>query len=202
MADEGEGTAKAMRGRPRDSETETRIREATWALLAEKGYEALTIEAIADLAQCARSTLYRRWPNKPALVGAMLERTSRHFEPSVDPDASARETLLALILKMRDLMRPPRGPALLGLFLHARNHADLREVLDQYSRTEAERYYALLAQLGGPEACAKSIGLAFASLIGSMLFFAMPPNPELGDEEAARLVDNALLLLTKMVLPG
>jgi AcrR family transcriptional regulator len=37
-------------------------------LLAEAGYDQLTIDAVAGRAQCSKATIYRRWPRKAALV--------------------------------------------------------------------------------------------------------------------------------------
>jgi len=58
----------AHRGRPRDQRTHEAILEATRSLLLERGYPALTIDAVARRAGAAKTSIYRRWPNKGALV--------------------------------------------------------------------------------------------------------------------------------------
>ncbi|GMR02140.1 MAG: TetR/AcrR family transcriptional regulator [Acidimicrobiia bacterium] len=60
----GEQRTKQMRG---DAATEAILR-ATHDLIVDEGYTNLTIDAVATRAGVARSTIYRRWANKQALV--------------------------------------------------------------------------------------------------------------------------------------
>ena len=55
-------------GRPRDETREAAILEATLAVLSDVGYDRLTIDAVATKAKASKATVYRRWPNKAALV--------------------------------------------------------------------------------------------------------------------------------------
>lgn len=80
-------------------------------MLADKGYEARTFEAVADITGCSRSTLYRRFSSKAELVEAILNETSRAYEPALDPAASPRDGLLAHTLALREYMSDVHGPA-------------------------------------------------------------------------------------------
>jgi AcrR family transcriptional regulator len=55
-------------GRPRSAEAHERILWATLNEVAESGYRALTIEAVATRAKVGKATIYRRWPSKRELV--------------------------------------------------------------------------------------------------------------------------------------
>lgn len=55
-------------GRPRSREADAAIIEATIALLADVGYQALSLERVAALAHVGKKTIYRRWSSKEALV--------------------------------------------------------------------------------------------------------------------------------------
>ena len=55
-------------GRPRSEEAHQAILDATLALLAEVGFSALTVEGVAGRAGVGKATIYRRWPNKDALL--------------------------------------------------------------------------------------------------------------------------------------
>lgn len=41
-------------------------------MLVERGYRELTVEAIADRAAVAKTTIYRRWPSKGVLIAAAI----------------------------------------------------------------------------------------------------------------------------------
>ncbi|MEU8915284.1 TetR/AcrR family transcriptional regulator [Streptomyces nigrescens] len=67
MNEERHGTRRS--GGPRKAQE---IFDATLDLLAEKGYERLTIEGVAQRSGVNKTTIYRWWPSKGALLGAAL----------------------------------------------------------------------------------------------------------------------------------
>lgn len=75
---------KRGRGRPRREGADEEILAVALELLREKGYRELTVDAVAERAGVAKTTVYRRWPTKVVLIGAAL--------PS--PDSSDARTLL------------------------------------------------------------------------------------------------------------
>jgi len=55
--------------RPRvEGDRELQILEATLEVLADVGYDRLTMDAVATRAKASKATLYRRWTNKVSLV--------------------------------------------------------------------------------------------------------------------------------------
>lgn len=64
--------AARRRGRPVDHALSQRIVECTLKQLSEVGYSSLEIESIAAAAHCSKTTIYRRWGPKGALVGAAI----------------------------------------------------------------------------------------------------------------------------------
>lgn len=55
--------------RPRvEGDRELEILEATLEVLADVGYDRLTMDAVATRAKASKATLYRRWTNKVSLV--------------------------------------------------------------------------------------------------------------------------------------
>ncbi|MFE1171408.1 TetR/AcrR family transcriptional regulator [Streptomyces sp. NPDC058773] len=67
MSEERHGTRRG--DGPRKAQE---IFDATLDLLAEKGYEGLTIEGVAQRSGVNKTTIYRWWPSKGALLGAAL----------------------------------------------------------------------------------------------------------------------------------
>jgi AcrR family transcriptional regulator len=55
-------------GRRRDASLDMAFRKATIEILAEVGYDHLTIDAVAARAGAGKATIYRRWANKAELV--------------------------------------------------------------------------------------------------------------------------------------
>ena len=62
-----------MAGRPRDTDLDSRLIDATWWLLTNDGYDALTLTNVATRARAHRTDLYRRWSSKAHLVVDTLE---------------------------------------------------------------------------------------------------------------------------------
>ncbi|HUP60903.1 MAG TPA: helix-turn-helix domain-containing protein [Thermoanaerobaculia bacterium] len=63
---------KRGRGRPRREGADEEILGVALAMLREKGYRDLTVDAVAEHAGVAKTTIYRRWPSKGELVAAAL----------------------------------------------------------------------------------------------------------------------------------
>ncbi|GAB3668190.1 TetR/AcrR family transcriptional regulator [Actinocorallia lasiicapitis] len=80
-------------GRPRSERAERAIIEATLDLLAEEpGVAGVSIEAVAARAAVGKTTIYRRWPNKEALIVDALA-TLKSPLPEL-PGRSVREDLI------------------------------------------------------------------------------------------------------------
>ncbi|WP_210648754.1 TetR/AcrR family transcriptional regulator [Nocardioides sp. SYSU D00065] len=80
--------------RPRVAgEREQEILEATLEVLADVGYDLLTMDAVAARAKASKATLYRRWRGKPELVVAAI--MAQKGEPVVPDTGTLRGDLLA-----------------------------------------------------------------------------------------------------------
>ncbi|HEY0951184.1 TetR/AcrR family transcriptional regulator [Nocardioides sp.] len=73
--------------RPRvEGDRELQILEATLEVLADVGYDRLTMDAVAARAKASKATLYRRWNNKVSLV---IEALQHSKGPSELPDTGS-----------------------------------------------------------------------------------------------------------------
>jgi AcrR family transcriptional regulator len=82
-------------GRPRSERADKAIIDATLALLVEEGGVAgITIEAVAARAGVGKTTIYRRWPNKEALI---IDALASLKEPHPQlAGSSVRDDLISL----------------------------------------------------------------------------------------------------------
>jgi AcrR family transcriptional regulator len=67
-------------GRPRSAEADAAILGATLELLVEAGFQGLSVDAVRQRAGVGKATIYRRFPDKSALVHAALERLHAQLE--------------------------------------------------------------------------------------------------------------------------
>src|SRR3954447_16500302 len=80
--------------RPRvEGDREQQILDAALEVLAEVGYDRLTMDAVAQRAKASKATLYRRWNSKATLVVESLARTKTI--PVVPDTGDLRSDLLA-----------------------------------------------------------------------------------------------------------
>lgn len=83
-------------GRPRSADADRAITQATLELLTESGVASLAIEQVAARAGVAKATIYRRWPNKEALILDALAETVDN-DPIELPGTSMRDDLVTLV---------------------------------------------------------------------------------------------------------
>src|SRR4051812_23246985 len=88
-----------------------RILEATEALVAEHGIEAVSMEDVARAACVGTGTLYRRFGDRAGLAFALLDEQTREFQnalisgpPPLGPGVPARERLRAFGRSYIDLL--------------------------------------------------------------------------------------------------
>ena len=91
--------SQPARGRKRDETRDGDILDATVEILAEYGYDRMTMDMVAARAKAGKATVYRRWPSKAHMIVDAIARVSRR-ELDVDelPDTgTVRGDLTALI---------------------------------------------------------------------------------------------------------
>ena len=78
-------------GRPRDAGISERALAATRELLVQRGFDATTIQAVAEHSGVHASAIYRRWPSRIELIE---EATFPGLNPlSVQPTGDLRHDL-------------------------------------------------------------------------------------------------------------
>jgi len=119
-----------VRGRPRDASRGAAILAATSQLLVEVGYDSLSIEAVAARAGVGKTTVYRRYPGKAALVAAAVDRRG----PWTPPDITVgplRDALLAVVRWMAHEIGAEQVGLLGAVFSGMRHDPDLATAMRQ-----------------------------------------------------------------------
>jgi AcrR family transcriptional regulator len=126
----GGASVPRRRGRPRSGSAERAILDAGARLLAERGVQRTSMEAIAVAARVSKATIYRRWPSKDALILDLIAVAAEQAaEQAVEdaagddvvalPEQDCRADLLAWVRSGLEAGRRPEGAALLHLLRRA-----------------------------------------------------------------------------------
>lgn len=116
-------------GRPLDSSRDDALRLAALTLLAEQGYDRLTIEAIAAQAGASKATIYRRWSNKAELVIDALACKKADFEA---PDTgSLAGDLDAFVARISSDELPIDASVVIGLVSALPHDSQMRSVVHE-----------------------------------------------------------------------
>jgi AcrR family transcriptional regulator len=129
-------------GTPRSPECHEAILHAALTLLEEVGFAALTMEGIAARAECGKTTIYRRWPNKASVVmDAFLASTTPEVE--FRDTGSVREDFRRQLRSVVRVLTGPRGRLISALIASGQMDAELGEAYlarwQTIQRTEARQ---------------------------------------------------------------
>jgi AcrR family transcriptional regulator len=183
------------RGRPRQAAARKAIVEATLELLAERGFQAATMDEIAARAGVGKNTIYRRWASKEELIAdAIRDLTS---ELDVQEDGEIYTRLLARIRDFTHVFADPvLGRLLPGLLGELeRNPAFAAAYVERIVTPRYERIIALLREAVDCGALAEGTDPEVVGdlLIGPPLLrlffpFGLPDLPERYPEEVLETI--------------
>ena len=89
--------SKTKLGRKRDHTRDPEILDAALDVLAETGYDGMTIDMVAARAKAGKATLYRRWASKGELVIEAVACMKQIDPDSVPDTGTLRGDLIAMI---------------------------------------------------------------------------------------------------------
>ncbi len=142
------------RGRPRRADADEQILDAALAILRAGGYRELSLDEVARRAGTAKSSIYRRWPSKAALVAEIVRREALLPEAS-DCDEAVRA--------FESLMNGALGGIVASLIGEAQESAETRAIVIAL----IEPYRQLVRSFADDEAADRLLGaLLFRRLLG------------------------------------
>ncbi|ADT98467.1 MULTISPECIES: TetR/AcrR family transcriptional regulator [Mycolicibacterium] len=112
-------TAEISTPRRRSEKSRVAIVDATRGLLLERGFDKLTIEAVAARAGVGKQTIYRWWPSRHALVAdVILEDADRILRP-IDHTDDVAADVCAWATGLAKALTTARGNAMLRILTAA-----------------------------------------------------------------------------------
>ncbi|TDD92400.1 TetR/AcrR family transcriptional regulator [Saccharopolyspora karakumensis] len=130
MAEDGPARERTRRPGGRTARVRRRILEAAAELIARDGIGGLRYDQVAELAEVNKTSVYRNWPDRNALIADALATFAADVAPlhdSGDIDADLVDFLEALAAATAS----PQGRALLTVVASAREDPELRAVVDE-----------------------------------------------------------------------
>jgi len=183
---------------------EDAIVRATLELLAESGYDQLTIDAVAARARCSKATIYRRWPGKAALVMTAVRRHAG--QPAAAPDTgSVRSDLLAALEAMRSSLSGQDAALILGLLMAMHRDPELAGVVrEQVLDVKREVFGAVIGRAAARGDVPAATDAALLAEISSAVLFSrlLVTGEPLDDAFTQHLVDAVLLPALGRPSPG
>ena len=181
-------------GRPRDESRDHVIMDAALELVATVGYDAMSIESIAQRAGVSKATIYRRWPGKAEVVADAIRRKD---PGGLDPEdtGSLRGDLMAMVSTLFANIDGADGGLVCGLAMAVRSDAELGQLLSAHKHDHKERVSSLIlsrAQARGELGTGADLPNVMDTAAGMALFRVMSGQP-LDPEFADYLVDRILI---------
>jgi AcrR family transcriptional regulator len=177
-------------GRPRAG-IDAIVFAAALGTVHELGYSGATMDRIATAAGVAKTTLYRRWPSKGALVTDCLVDAFGPVE-TLSPSGplplrgARRDEFLSSVMRWfaGRLTEPGLGAAFAGVFVDAVGDPSLREVLA--TRLQAPYLRVLQEVLGEPE---ERVLLVIDVVAGTMLHRMGMTGAPMADADVTALLE-------------
>lgn len=113
-------------GRPRNPGADRAILDAAMDRFIADGYQAMSVEQVAVDAKVSKTTIYRRWPSKEALVGDAVAGVTERL-PLPDT-GSFRTDLLALVDEIAKRSSSTAGRCMSRVFADMQIHPELAAV--------------------------------------------------------------------------
>jgi TetR/AcrR family transcriptional regulator, regulator of autoinduction and epiphytic fitness len=136
---------------PRITRSRQVVRQAALAELAEVGYGRFTVDSVSARCGVARSTIYRHWPDKLALIADAFETLNVQPGPGPRPaDGSPGESPLDRVHRLlRHLAEVFQGSifsaCMPALIEGAERDAEVRDFLHRYSHQRRSALVAAIA---------------------------------------------------------
>jgi AcrR family transcriptional regulator len=196
-------------GRKRDHSRDPEILEVALDVLAEVGYERMTVDMVATRAKAGKATLYRRWPSKAELVVdsiACMKQPPGGGPAIVVPDTGSLRGDLRAMVKPKALTDSNRHlKIMLGVASMLSQHPELLEAIkDIMLRPRKEAYRKIFQQAVDRGEIQAEVDVELLSSLGPAMgmFRALYHQEAPSRETMLHLIDAVILPAVGLSGPG
>ena len=179
---------------PRVERSRMVILQAAVEELAAVGFGGVTIESIAARAGVGKSTVYRHWPDKLALIADAFETFHEQMVPDLG-DLSVRDSVALLLGHVAEVVVDSTfSRCIPALIEGAERDPRVREFNHRYSAGRSQALIDLIARGIGSGEIEPEVDpeLATTALLGAIFYRRLMTGRPLDCGETARLVDLVL----------
>jgi AcrR family transcriptional regulator len=166
-------------GRPRNAESHQAMLQATLELLAEVGFEAMSVEGIAARAGVGKTTIYRRYSGKEELVAAAIEQVRE--EVVIPNTGKLWNDMDALIEQSAQITLSPIGRQAVAMIVSsAAGNAQFAKIYwDKYLEPRRAAFAIVIERAKARKEIQADLdpGLVFDAMSGIMLYALIFPPP-------------------------
>lgn len=185
--------SRPERDDPRVARTKEAVLRATTELLAEQGLAATSVEAVAARSRVAKTTIYRHWPDRAALVLDGVNQLAATYD--VIDTGNLRADLLASVTELAHrLDRTPYGRVLPSLVDAADRDADLAAAFQRHGESRRRSFIDRLelAVKRGELPAGTSVGVVHDLIVGPVFYRRLVARKPLRRADLAVIVDHAI----------
>jgi TetR/AcrR family transcriptional regulator of autoinduction and epiphytic fitness len=181
---------------PRVDHSRRVICRAALEEFASEGYAGFRMESVAARARVGRSTVYRHWPHKAALIADALETLNVQPDPARELDTgTARQRVEILLTHLaRALTDSPVASCIPALVHATETDADIRDFFHAYSAQRRRRLTDTIAAgvADGQFPDRVDPDAASAALSGALFYRRLMTGDALDAESITRVIDTVL----------
>jgi AcrR family transcriptional regulator len=185
--------------KPRGERFVAEVLRVTLTRLAEVGYERLSIPDVAALAAVNKTSVYRRWPSKIALVGDALALAMAHVD-HVPDTGTLRGDLVALASAMGAFTQSSIGTAMFRIVLAQDAHPELRTLANAAQQAAGNKGPWVVVKRAikrGELSPRVDISLLLYTIAGAMLHRVFVEKADVRSSYVEKLIDLVLLGVTR-----
>lgn len=166
---------------PRVERSRAKLLAAATDLIVEAGPQALTVDAVAERSGVAKSTLYRHWPSREALMIDVL-RSHVPDIPEPDPGLGFEAQLRGLVRALAEAFTDPEWARIVPALFALKHHVPGVEELTEADRDEQVALLRRALDTGAAEGVVPpglDPDVVAVTLVGPMLMCVLTGDTEL-----------------------